>query len=240
MGFVFYGKIKIMATAIYKTANIYLIDGTEVFISPLKIKYLKEFMNVFSLIKESTDEDNLMSILLECTRVCMKQHYPSIATSIDVLEDNIDINTMHTILDICAGVKLNSEKDSLSEQAMSNTNNTTWEDLDLAKIEAEVFMLGKWKNFDELEESLCMAEMSEILNSKRELDFEEKKFFAAIQGVDLEKDSNRGQKEWEDMKARVFSRGKATDSRDILALQGENAKKAGFGIGLGLDYEDLR
>jgi len=41
------------------------------------------------------------------------------------------------------------------------------------------------------------------------------------------------------MKARVFSGGKAQGSNDILAYQGANANKAGFGIGMGLDYEDL-
>jgi hypothetical protein len=41
------------------------------------------------------------------------------------------------------------------------------------------------------------------------------------------------------MKARVFSGGATTDSNDILALQGHNAQKAGFGIGMGLDYENL-
>jgi hypothetical protein len=41
------------------------------------------------------------------------------------------------------------------------------------------------------------------------------------------------------MKARVFSKGKTKDSNDILALQGPTAQKAGFGIGYGLDYEDL-
>jgi hypothetical protein len=41
------------------------------------------------------------------------------------------------------------------------------------------------------------------------------------------------------MKARVFSQGKTKDSNDILALQGQNARSAGFGIGMGLDYEDL-
>ena len=53
---------------------------------------------------------------------------------------------------------------------------------------------------------------------------------AAIQGVDLDKESNKdkGQKEWEDMKARVFSRGQTKDSNDVLALQGVNAQKAGF------------
>jgi hypothetical protein len=50
---------------------------------------------------------------------------------------------------------------------------------------------------------------------------------AAIQGVDLDAQSgsSKGQKEWEDMKARVFSQGKAKDGNDILALQGQNASK---------------
>ena len=81
-----------------------------------------------------------------------------------------------------------------------------------------------------------------IISSKRELDYQEKKFFAAIQGVDLEDSGNedRGQKEWENLKARVFSGGGTSDSNDVLSLQGQNAKKAGFGIGMGLDYEDAR
>jgi hypothetical protein len=87
-----------------------------------------------------------------------------------------------------------------------------------------------------------MPELMATLEVLRELDYSEKKFLAAIQGVDLEgdKNENKGQKEWEDMKARVFSGGKATDSNDVLALQGVNAQKAGFGIGMGLDYGDER
>jgi hypothetical protein len=41
------------------------------------------------------------------------------------------------------------------------------------------------------------------------------------------------------MKARVFSGGQTSDSNDVLSLQGANAQKAGFGIGMGLDYENL-
>ena len=57
-----------------------------------------------------------------------------------------------------------------------------------------------------------------------------------MQGVDLDKNSGNSNA-WEDMKARVFSKGSATNGNDILALQGRNAEKAGFGIGMGLDYE---
>ena len=88
-----------------------------------------------------------------------------------------------------------------------------------------------------------MPEIASLLGAKREKDYEDKKFFAAIQGIDLDGNSDgkqRGQKEWEDLKARVFSGGTATDSNDIISLQGANAAKAGFGIGNGLEYSDLK
>ena len=87
-----------------------------------------------------------------------------------------------------------------------------------------------------------MPELTAILAAKREKDYEDKKFFAAIQGVDLDSSSksSSGQKEWEDMKARVFSGGQSQNSEDITSLQGPSASKAGFGIGMGLEYSDLK
>jgi hypothetical protein len=89
--------------------------------------------------------------------------------------------------------------------------------------------------------SLSMPELMSTISSRRELDYEEKKFLAGIQGINLDEQSgsDKGQKEWEDMKARVFSKGQAKDSRDIVSLQGQNAINAGFGIGMGLEYENL-
>lgn len=81
-----------------------------------------------------------------------------------------------------------------------------------------------------------MPELTAILEAKREQDNIERKFMAALQGVDLDKQSNR-QEEWEALKAKVYSKGKTTNPRDIVALQGEAARQAGFGIGLGLEYE---
>jgi len=239
-----------MATSIYKTKNIYLFDGTEIEIMPLKIKYLREFMDAFTKIKYAKDDDESMIVLTECTRIAMKQYYPEISKSIEDLEDNIDLPTVHTILDIAANIKINETEESqdtksnedIKSKAQKGNPGPSWEDFDLAKIESEVFLLGIWKDYNDLEESLSLAEIMAILSSKRELDYEEKKFFAAIQGVDLESDGNeeRGQKEWENLKARVFSRGATSDSNDVLSLQGQNARSAGFGIGMVLDYEDLR
>jgi hypothetical protein len=232
-----------MATEIYKTGVIYLIDGTEIELSPLKIKYLREFMVKFEDMKDVKTDEDAMNLLSDCARICMKQFYPSIKTLED-LQDSMDMPTVYDVLDMSANIKINKDKDEpVKEQAESSKKEgTNWEDLDLAKLESEVFLLGIWKDFDELERSLSMPELIITLGIKRELEYEDKKFLAAIQGVDLDKNSGekKGQQEWEDMKARVFSKGQATDSKDVLALQGANAMKAGFGIGMGLDYEDAR
>jgi hypothetical protein len=173
----------------------------------------------------------------------MKQYCPIISKTVEDVENNIDLPTMHEILEIAGNIKVAPESDEdVKTQAQKGDPGPTWEEFDLAKIESEVFLLGIWKDYNELEESLSLAEIMAILSSKRELDYQEKKFFAAIQGVDIEdsNDSDRGQQEWENLKARVFSGGATSDSKDILALQGQNARSAGFGIGMGLDYEDLR
>jgi hypothetical protein len=229
-----------MATTIYKSDIVYLFDGTELEIIPLKIKYLREFMLTFNNIRNTKNDDEAIGVLVECVKVCMKQYYPKISGTVKDVEDSIDMPTVYKVLDAAAGIKINKKSEEpVKDQAIGSGE--TWETLDLAKLEAEVFLLGIWKDYQELETSLSMPELMATLEVIRELDYTEKKFLAAIQGVDIDKESNKdkGQKEWEDMKARVFSKGQTSDSNDVLALQGINAQKAGFGIGMGLDYEDL-
>jgi hypothetical protein len=82
-----------------------------------------------------------------------------------------------------------------------------------------------------------MPELTAILVAKIDHDNESRKFQAAIQGIDLDKNSTSDpQKKWEDLKARAFSQGRVTDSNDIVSLQGQTAKQKGFGIGRGLEY----
>jgi hypothetical protein len=229
-----------MATTIYKSEIVYLFDGTELEIVPLKIKYLREFMQAFQNVKVTKNDDEAIAALVECVRVCMKQYYPTISGSVEDVEDSIDMPTIYKILDVSAGIKINKKSEEpVKDQALES--GSTWEDLDLAKLESEVFLLGIWKDYQELELSLSMPELMATLEVSRELDYAEKKFMAAIQGVDLDAESGKGkgQQEWEDMKARVFSKGQTSDSNDILSFQGPKAQKAGFGIGMGLDYENL-
>jgi hypothetical protein len=232
-----------MASQIYKTEIINLVDGTKIILSPLKIKYLRRFMDAFEFVKTSNNDIDSISYLSNCALIAMQQYYPNIKT-IEQLEDNIDLPTIYKIINIAGSIEVDSKSDkSVKEQALKpGTGGATWGELDLAKLESEIFLLGIWKDYNELEEKMSMPELIITLSAYRELDYQEKKFFAAIQGVDLDKEtrSSRGQKEWEDMKARVFSKGQASDSKDILALQGPAAEKAGFGIGMGIDYEDMR
>lgn len=60
-------------------------------------------------------------------------------------------------------------------------------------MEAEVFLLGHWKNFEEIEDNLTLDELQSILEASREQEYRRQKFAAALKGVDLDaqkKDSN--------------------------------------------------
>ena len=200
---------------------------------------MRDFMDIFGLIKFTNNDNDAIAVLAECATICMRQYYP-IINDREQLEDLVDLPTVYKILDICAGIKIDGNKEDIEKQAKDESDNSTWEDLDLASLEAEVFLVGAWKDFEDLELSLSMTELIAIIEKMRDLDYNEKKFLAAMQGVDLDKESgNSKANAWEEMKARVFSGGKTNNPNDILALQGQNAANAGFGIGNGLSYERI-
>lgn len=223
-----------MATSVYKEYPITLINGDVIIVSPVKIKYLKEFMDKFELIRHAQNDDETIAILVELTRVLMQDFAPDIFRTTDDIEEHMDLPTIYKVLDYCANIKLNEKsEETVTQQATSNNN--TWENLDLAKLESEVFVLGIWKNYKEMEESISMPELMTTLSTKRDLDYQEKKFLAAIQGVDI--DDDKKEDAWEEMKKRILYKGK--DSNDITNLRGKKAIAAGFGIGMGLDYEEV-
>jgi len=205
---------------------------------PLKIKHLHDLMDEFENIKDVKNDMDAVDVLVKCAAIAMRQYYPE-AKSLEDVENLVDLHMVYEILEYAANIKVNSKDDKdVKQKTMDGEKASGWSELDLAKLESEVFLIGIWKDYRELELSLSMPELMATLASRRELDYEEKKFLAAIQGVDIEKGQNK-QNEWENLKARVFSKGKTSDGNDVLALQGVNAQKAGFGIGMGLEYEDL-
>jgi hypothetical protein len=230
-----------MPTQIYETANVKLLDGTELYITPLKIKYLREFMSRFDDIAKPNKNEETIDILIDCTRIAMKQYYPIIKTA-DEVEDTMDIDTMYTVLEVGGGIKLkvDESKEPEIEQSPTTSKGNSWNDFDIAKLESELFLLGIWKDYEELETSLSLPELTEILNAKRDADYQEKKFLAAMQGVDLDEQSgNKKDDPWEAMKARVATKGKISDPNDIMSFQGIKAQQEGFGIGMGLEYGEL-
>jgi hypothetical protein len=231
-----------MPTQIYEITEIELIDGTVIEVSPLKIKYLKQFMEKFESVKQAKNDEESISTLVECTRIAMKQYLPSIKTTEDV-EDNVDLPTIYKIIELCAGIKINQSEDTEQKPAITPPppSENTWDKLDLAKLESELFVLGSWKNFDDLESNISMPELMAIIESVRELDYSEKKFMAAMQGVDLDEQTGKKEEDpWEAMQARVAAKISGIgngDPNDILSYQGNKAAQNGFGIGMGLDYE---
>jgi hypothetical protein len=223
-----------MATTIYTSGFISTIDGVELYITPLKIKYMRDFMVKFEDVKASRSDDEAITALAECSLITMRQYCPEIKT-MEEFEDSFDLPTIYELLKLSTGINIKPDKEeSVKEQATES--GSSWEELDLAKLESEVFLLGIWKDYEELETSLSMPELVVTLEARRELDYSEKKFLAAMQGVDLDEQSGK-KNAWEEMKARVFSGGQAADANDIMAYQGPNAARAGFGIGNGLSYE---
>jgi len=229
-----------MATKIYETGTLELLDGTSLYMTPLKLKYYREFMDI---LLDATKDGNRLDIdngLTECGLVCMKQYYPEIKTK-EQLEDVADIQMIYEMMRFGGGVSLGKDSDE-EEQSAKDTEDkeSSWQNIDLAKIESEVFLLGIYKDYEELESSLSLQELLAIINMRRDLDYEEKKFLASIQGIDIEKGNKKTVDPWEAMKARVFSKGQTQDPNDITSFQGPKAAKAGFGVGMGLDYVDMR
>jgi hypothetical protein len=226
-----------MATKIYEGATIRLVDDTKIYITPLKIKYLREFMEEFEKMEDAADDSDAITVLATCALMAMKQYLPSIKTLED-LENALDLPTVYKILDIAGGIRVSEDnkKETVKDQAQKS--GAGWKDLDLATLESEVFLLGIWKDYEELETSLSMPELISTLGSKRDLDYQEKKFLAGLKGIDLDKNV-KSNNAWEEMKARVFSGGGTSDPNDVLALQGQAAQKAGFGIGMGLGYKKI-
>lgn len=223
-----------MAKRVYNIGKISDINGNIINVQPLKIKYMRDFMDIFIQVSEEEDQDKALDLVIECVYIAMQQFAPDKYKTKEEVGANFDLKTLYAILEYAAEIKASDKAKAETEKS----EGLTWSEMDLAALEAEAFLTGIWKNFEELEDSISMPELTLLLSTKRDLDYQQRKFDAAMQGVNLDEEVGESNA-WEEMKARVFSGGKARDGKDILALQGQNAAQAGFGIGMGLDYEDL-
>jgi hypothetical protein len=106
---------------------------------------------------------------------------------------------------------------------------------------AEVFLLGHWKDYDELEETLSMPELLKTLEAQRKVKYRDYKFHAAMQGVTLPDDESGKEPTFEEIKRRAMIKANGGDLEnidDVTNLTGAVAEAEGFGIGIegGLNY----
>lgn len=53
-------------------------------------------------------------------------------------------------------------------------------------MEAEAFLIGQWRNFEELEVNLSLPELEAIIDAERDRQYTQNKFLAALKGIDLD------------------------------------------------------
>jgi hypothetical protein len=116
-----------------------------------------------------------------------------------------------------------------------------WSELDLAALEAQVFLSGRWKNFEELEENLSMPELVQLLKSISKEKEDDRRFFASLQGINLGEDATVEDEDnehptFEEIQMRA--QGINGLQNDIIGLRGQAAAAKGFGINQGLGYTE--
>lgn len=96
-----------MATSVYETVEIELLDGTKIKMRPLKISLLREFMKKFETISDVADSnDDSMNLLIECVQVAMRQYSPEIAEDKEKIEDVFDLPMVYKVIEVAAGIKM--------------------------------------------------------------------------------------------------------------------------------------
>jgi len=104
-----------MATSVYETVTLELMDGTKIEMRPLKISLLREFMKKFdTVIEVATSNVDSMDVLVDCAMIAMKQYKPEFSEDRSVFEDLADIKMVYKIIEIASGIKLDAEGNDLA------------------------------------------------------------------------------------------------------------------------------
>ena len=98
-----------MATQVYETTDVELMDGTKIQMRPLKISLLRDFMKKFAEISNVEDNDKSMDVLMECVQIAMKQYAPDLAADKDKLEDVMDLPAVYKVIEAASGIKFDDQ-----------------------------------------------------------------------------------------------------------------------------------
>jgi hypothetical protein len=111
-----------MATKVYESVELELINGDVINVKPLNLKNLREVMKEWGKASEAKDEDEFLDILINCTQIAFKQFNPSLAGDREALEGALDLQTMYKILEVAAEIKLNDPNLVAMAQELVGTN----------------------------------------------------------------------------------------------------------------------
>lgn len=96
-----------MAKTVYEVHKYALDDGTEIVLKPLVISRMRKFMEVIDSLPGLSDVYEMQEALVEAAAICLEKHNPAVVADRENFADNIDMETIYKILDICGGVRLN-------------------------------------------------------------------------------------------------------------------------------------
>jgi hypothetical protein len=96
-----------MATKVFETIELELLDGQTITVKPLNLKNLREVMKEWQKASEVENEDQFLDVLIKCTSIAFRQFAPDLAGDTEKLEEAVDLQTMYKILEIAADIKLN-------------------------------------------------------------------------------------------------------------------------------------
>jgi hypothetical protein len=111
-----------VATKIYESIELELLDGTSIVVKPLSIKNLREVMKSWGKAQTVESEDDFLEVLVECTQIAMRQFAPQLAEDREVLENSVDLQTMYKILEVGADIRLNDPNQLQVAQALVGMN----------------------------------------------------------------------------------------------------------------------
>jgi len=108
-----------MATKVYETIELELLDGRTITVKPLNLKNLRAVMKEWQKASEVENEDEFLDVLIKCTTITMTQLDPTLE---DDVEEVMDLQTMYKVLEIAADIRLNGPNQMAAAQAQVGTN----------------------------------------------------------------------------------------------------------------------
>ena len=100
-----------MATEVASNSELILFSGKKIQTQPLKIKFLRKFMDKFDeMIAIKDNNIQSMDLLMECVGIALQQWEPEIADNKELLEDEFDLPRCYKAIEVASGIKFGDDE----------------------------------------------------------------------------------------------------------------------------------